>query len=103
MGVTINDVARQAGVSASTVSRVISNSPKISERTKLRVRKVMEDMEFHINHNARNLVQQSTKTIGIAMKNSTSESLLDPFFPEVLRGISAWCHKQDFSISLTTG
>ena len=103
MSVTIKDVAKQAGVSTSTVSRVISNSPKISEKTKQKVRKVMEELEFHINQNARNLVQRSTKTIGIVMKSSARESLHDPFFPEVLRGISAWCHKQDFSISLTTG
>lgn len=103
MGVTIKDVAKQAGVAASTVSRVISDSPQISEGTKRKVRNVMANMGFHINQNARNLVQRSTKTIGIVMKNSISESLHDPFFPEVLRGISAWCHKQDFSISITTG
>jgi DNA-binding LacI/PurR family transcriptional regulator len=103
VGVTIKDVAKQAGVSSSTVSRVVSDSPMISDKTKRKVRQVMEDMGFHINQNARNLVSQSTKTIGIVMKSSASESFHDPFFPEVLRGISAWCHKQDFSISLTTG
>ncbi|KKE77866.1 LacI family transcriptional regulator [Bacilli bacterium] len=103
MGVTIKDVAKEAGVSSSTVSRVISDSPMISERTKRKVRQIMDDMGFHINENARNLVRQSTNTIGIVMKSSASESLHDPFFPEVLRGISSWCHKQDFSISLTTG
>ena len=103
MSVTIKDVAKVAGVATSTVSRVLSDSPKISEKTKKKVRKVMDEMGYHLNENARNLVQQSTKTIGIVMKNSTSESLHDPFFPEVLRGISAFCHKHEFNISLTTG
>ncbi|WP_186578760.1 LacI family DNA-binding transcriptional regulator [Aquibacillus kalidii] len=103
MSVTIKDVAKQAGVATSTVSRVLSDSPKISEKTKRRVRKVMEEMGYYLNENARNLVQQSTKTIGIVMKHSTSQSMHDPFFPEVLRGISSYCHKQDFGISLTTG
>ncbi|UOQ86827.1 LacI family DNA-binding transcriptional regulator [Gracilibacillus salinarum] len=103
MSVTIKDVAKKAGVAASTVSRVLSDSPKISEKTKNRVRSVMEELGYHLNENARNLVQQSTKTIGIVMKNSASESLHDPFFPEVLRGISAYCNKQDYSISITTG
>ncbi|GGH80097.1 DNA-binding LacI/PurR family transcriptional regulator [Pullulanibacillus pueri] len=103
MAITIKDVAKQAGVAPSTVSRVISDSPRISMKTKRKVRKVMEELGFHINHNARNLVQQKTRNIGIVMKNSSSESLHDPFFPEVLRGISAWCNKEDFSISLTTG
>jgi DNA-binding LacI/PurR family transcriptional regulator len=103
MAITIKDVAKQAGVAPSTVSRVISDSPHISEKTKRKVRKIMEDMGYHLNLNARTLVQQSTQTIGIVMKNSTSQSMLNPFFPEVLSGISALCHKQDYSICLTTG
>jgi DNA-binding LacI/PurR family transcriptional regulator len=103
MSVTIKDVAKEAGVATSTVSRVLSDSPKISDKTKKKVRKVMDELGYHLNENARNLVQQSTKTIGIVMKNSTSESLHDPFFPEVLRGISAFCNKHDFNLSLTTG
>lgn len=103
MAVTIKDVAKQANVAPSTVSRVLSDSPRISEKTKKKVRKVMEEMGYYINHNARVLVQKSTQTIGIVMKNSTSASLHDPFFPEVLRGISALCHQQDFNISITTG
>jgi DNA-binding LacI/PurR family transcriptional regulator len=103
MSVTIKDVAKQAGVAPSTVSRVISDSPHISEKTKKKVRKIMEEMGYHLNLNARVLVQKSTQTIGIVMKNSTSQSMLNPVFPEVLSGISALCHKQDFSICLTTG
>lgn len=103
MAVTIKDVAKKANVAPSTVSRVITDSPRISEKTKRKVRKVMEEMGYHINHNARVLVQKSTQTIGIVMKNSTSDSLHDPFFPEVLRGISAQCHQQEYSICITTG
>jgi DNA-binding LacI/PurR family transcriptional regulator len=103
MSVTIKDVAKRANVAPSTVSRVISDSPHISEKTKRKVHKIMEDMGYHLNYNARNLAQQSTKTIGIIMKNSTPESMHNSFFPEVIRGISALCSKHDFSISLTTG
>jgi DNA-binding LacI/PurR family transcriptional regulator len=103
MSVTIKDVAKKANVAPSTVSRVMSDSPSISEKTKRKVRKVMEEMGYHLNHNARTLVQKSTQTIGIVMKNSTSQSLLNPVFPEVLSGISAFCHKQGYSMLLTTG
>ncbi|WP_138416247.1 LacI family DNA-binding transcriptional regulator [Aquibacillus sediminis] len=103
MAVTIKDVAKKANVAPSTVSRVISDSPNISERTKRKVRKVMDEMGYYINLNARVLVQQSTQNIGIVMKNSTVESLHDPFFPVVLQGISSYANKQEFSISLTTG
>lgn len=103
MSVTIKDVAKRANVSPSTVSRVISDSPRISEETKRHVRRVMEEMGYHLNYNARVLAQQKTRTIGIVMKESSSGSLHDPFFPEVLRGISSYCNKEDYSITLTTG
>lgn len=103
MSVTIKDVAKRANVSPSTVSRVISNSDKISETTKKRVRKIMDEMGYHANLNARMLVQKSTKTIGVVMKHSTSEAMYNPFFPELLSGISAECHKKDYSLMLTTG
>ena len=103
MSVTIKDVAMRADVAPSTVSRVISDSPLISGKTKSKVRKVMDEMGYHLNYNAQMLALQSTKTIGIVMKNSTKESMHNSFFPEVIRGISALCSKYDFSISLTTG
>lgn len=103
MSVTIKDVAKRANVSPSTVSRVISDSPKISDKTKRNVRKAMEELGYHLNYNARVLVQQKTYTIGIVMKKSSSDSLHDPFFPEVLRAISSYCNKVDYSMMLTTG
>ena len=75
MSVTIKDVAAKANVAPSTVSRVVSDSPLISEKTKRRVREVMEEMGFHLNYNAQMLALQSTKTIGIIMKNSAKESM----------------------------
>ena len=103
MSITIKDVAKRANVAPSTVSRVISDSPKISEKTKRKVRAIMEEMGYHLNLNARFLVKQSTQTIGIVMKNSTQQSLHNPFFPEVLSGISTLCQKHNYSITLTTG
>lgn len=103
VSVTIKDVAREANVAPSTVSRVISDSPRISERTKRKVRKVMEELGYHINYNGRVLVSQSTQTIGIVTKVSSDHSFENPFFSELLRGISDACHERDYSIYLTTG
>lgn len=103
MSVTIKDVAAEAKVAPSTVSRVISDSPLISDKTKQKVRKVMDEMGYHLNYNAQRLALQSTKTIGIVMKSSAKEAIYNTFFPEVISGISAFCSKSDFSISLTTG
>lgn len=103
MAVTIKDVAQKANVSISTVSRVLSDSPKISEQTKRHVRKAIKELGYHANLTARSLVQQSTKTIGIVMKNSSSEALHTTFLPEVLGGITAVTSKHEFSIRLATG
>ncbi|WP_152655277.1 LacI family DNA-binding transcriptional regulator [Oceanobacillus sp. CFH 90083] len=105
MAVTIKDVAKAANVSPSTVSRVISDSRHISDKTKKKVRKVMEELGYHINLNARGLVRQSTKTIGIVLKYSENEAWnwINPFVSEVIQGISAHCHEHGYSIMITTG
>ncbi|WP_226086249.1 LacI family DNA-binding transcriptional regulator [Mesobacillus sp. S13] len=103
MAVTIKDVAKAAGVSPSTVSRVIADHPHINEVTKKRVRKVMEKLGYHPNFQARSLVVRSTETIGIVMPNSATQALQNPFFPEVIRGISMKAHEHQFGVYLTTG
>ncbi|MCV9886168.1 LacI family DNA-binding transcriptional regulator [Metabacillus halosaccharovorans] len=101
--VTIKDVAKLANVAPSTVSRVIANNPRISEKTKRRVREVMEELGYHPNFQARNLASKSSKSIGVIMPNSTYHAFQNPFFPEVLRGISMNAHENLFGIYLSTG
>lgn len=103
MAITIKDVARIAQVSPSTVSRVIANNPRISEKTKRRVREAMDELGYHPNFQARSLVVKSTKTFGIIMPNSATKVLENPFFPEVLRGISLVAREHRFGIYLSTG
>jgi DNA-binding LacI/PurR family transcriptional regulator len=103
MAITIKDVAKAANVAPSTVSRVIANNPRISEKTKKRIRKVMDELGYHPNFNARSLANQSTKAIGLVMPSSASKALLNPFFPEVIRGISSFAHVKDYCLYMTTG
>jgi DNA-binding LacI/PurR family transcriptional regulator len=103
MIVTIKDVAKKANVAPSTVSRVISNSPRISEKTKKRVREVMEQLGYHPNFQARSLAAKSTQAIGVIMPNSAYHAFQNPFFPEVLRGISTNAHTNKYGIYLSTG
>ena len=88
MKCTIKDVARAAGVSPSTVSRVMSGSSRISEETCSRIRRIMEEMNYQPNLAARSLVSQSANSVGIFMKANPGESLKHPFFAEALRGLS---------------
>ncbi|WP_077619987.1 LacI family DNA-binding transcriptional regulator [Bacillus sinesaloumensis] len=102
MAITIKDVAKEANVSPSTVSRVIANNPRISEETKKRVREAMEKLGYHPNFTARSLAVKSTATIGIVMPFSASHVLQDPFFPEVIRGISVQAREHKYGIYLST-
>src|SRR5690606_3346996 len=99
---TIKDVAKRAGVSPSTVSRVIADHPRISRATKERVRAAMRELNYQPNAAARSLVRRRTQTIGVALSRSTEAALANPFFPEVLRGIGAAARLARYSLTLTT-
>ncbi len=77
---TIKDVAKLAGVAPSTVSRVIADSPKISAKTKARVKAVMAELGYHPNVHARNLVNKQTNVIGVIMPSVSYAPFQNPFF-----------------------
>ena len=79
---TIKDVARLAGVSVATVSRVINDSPKASEASRLAVQTAMESLSYHPNANARALAQQSTETVGLVVGDVS-----DPFFGAMVKAV----------------
>ncbi|CAI8797339.1 HTH-type transcriptional regulator GalR [Kosakonia quasisacchari] len=79
---TIKDVARLAGVSVATVSRVINDSPKASETSRLAVQSAMDALNYHPNANARALAQQSTETVGLVVGDVS-----DPFFGAMVKAV----------------
>ncbi len=99
---TLKDVAKKAGVAPSTVSRVINNSSRISEETKEKVRKIMDEIGYHPNINARNLVKQRSHNLGLVIPYSTEEAFADPFYSEILRGIGVLAHSKGFNLLLLT-
>ncbi|GAB3067532.1 LacI family DNA-binding transcriptional regulator [Salinicoccus sesuvii] len=99
--VTIKDVAKLAGVSPSTVSRVIKDHEGISTPTKKRVKKIMEEIGYTPNITARNLVTNRANTIGLVIKSGVHEVNLNPFYSEVNLGVSKACRENGFS-TLTT-
>jgi len=103
MNVTIKDVAKISGVSPSTVSRVISNNPRISDETKRIVRESMKKLGYHPNAIAQSLVNRSTNTIAIVMPQSTEKAFLNPFFPQALSGIASAAHEKNYYLLLSTG
>lgn len=85
--VTIKDVAKHAGVSASTVSRVVSKKGKISEETTRKVFESIEYLGYVPNYTARSLVNSNTDTIAVAVDRSP-RSLNNSYFTEVLQAIA---------------
>ena len=82
MSITIHDVAKRAGVSHTTVSWVIHDNPSISQATKDKVLKAIEELDYHPNFSARGLVNGSTGIIGVVANFFSSY-----FEMEILKGI----------------
>lgn len=80
---TIADVARLAGVSKSSVSRVLSgNTSYMSEVTRLRVETAIHDLQYRPNMIARSLISNRTRTVGLLISDVSN-----PFYPEVIHGV----------------
>jgi LacI family transcriptional regulator len=79
---TIYDVAKNAGVAISTVSRVLNDSPYVSEETKRKVVTAIKELDFRPQVNARLLAKRQPQIIAVAVPTFTT-----PFFNEVLKGV----------------
>lgn len=101
MSVTIKDVAREAGVSTSTVSRVMSESPRISDETKKRVRAAIKKLNYHPNVLARSLANKISKVIGIILTSEVEDLSKNPFFIQVMTGISTYATEKGYYIMYT--
>ncbi|MCX7884396.1 MAG: LacI family transcriptional regulator [Caloramator sp.] len=98
MSATIKDVARIAKVSPSTVSRVIADSPRISKETKLKVEQAIKELNYHPNIIARSLANRSTKIIGLIIPNTSEDLFKNPFFIQIMTGISIYAQKKGYYI-----
>ncbi|WP_166423654.1 LacI family DNA-binding transcriptional regulator [Paraglaciecola sp. 20A4] len=95
---TIKDVAKLAGVSPATVSRVLSATVVVSPKTKMRIEKAIAELDFRPNAHARALVSKSTHTIGVVISQ-----LADPFFAQMASSIEDVARKRKFKVLVSTG
>lgn len=95
---TIRDVAAQAGVNPSTVSRVFSGKAKISEQTQQRVLAAAEALDFQPNAIARSLSVRRTNTIAIVVPHIYDGYFDDSFFPQIMRGLLQAAYPLDFRV-----
>lgn len=95
MTASIKDVAREAGVSIATVSRVLNGVDVVNDDTKKKVNNAIKKLGYRPNIVARSLKTQKTKTIGIIIPDISSQ-----FYPEVVRGAEDVANIYDYNIML---
>jgi LacI family transcriptional regulator len=92
---TISEVAKQAGVSRATVSRVLNNNPHVDEALRKRVLDTIEALGYQPNRSARRLRAQSSSVIGLVISD-----IQNPYFISVIRGVEDASYAAQMSIIL---
>lgn len=91
--VTIYDLAKELGISASYISKALNNHPSISEKVKEAVKKRAIELNYRHNSHAANLRQGSSKTIGVIVPHINQS-----FFSEAIAGIEEVCFENNYSL-----
>lgn len=94
---TLEDVAREAGVSRATVSLALNGKPGVAPETRRRILEIAERLNYRPNASARGLVLQRTQTIGVIVPDIGS-----PFYAELVRGVEEEASRQGFYLILAT-
>lgn len=89
----IKDIAKLAGVSVSTVSRVLNNHPYVSDEKRNKVEQVIEELKFHQNLNAIHLVKGKTLTLGVIIPY-----IDHPYFQAIVGGIMKKAFTHNYSV-----
>ena len=92
---TIKEIAKASGVSVATVSNIINEKGKVSEETRIRVQKIIEEMNYTPNSVAKNLKTKNSRCIGVIAEDMTVFAL-----PDIIDGITEYCEKEDYQILL---
>ena len=99
---TLEMVAERAGVGRGPVSRVINGSSQVSARTREAVHAAIAELGYTPNQAARTLVTRRTDTIALVVSESRDRLFADPFFADIIRGVSSVLHERDLQLMLTT-
>lgn len=95
MAVTINDIAKAAGVSRATVSRVLNDSGYVKDETRQKILKAIKELNYTPSAIARSLSTSKTNTIGVIVPE-----INNPFFGEIIKGISQIADEHNLNIIL---
>ena len=95
MPVTIKDVARRAGVSAATVSRVLAGKTIVSQELCERVLSAAEELEYQPSRVARSLRVQRSRIVGLIISD-----IQNPFFTALVRAVEDVAYRNDYGVFL---
>lgn len=99
---TLQDVAKRAGVSTATVSKVLSNTPYVSEETRERVMEALRELNYTPNLAARALATGKTKVIAVVFPYVYDAIFTDPLVMQIIEGIEAECSQRGYNLLLST-
>ena len=94
----IKEVASKAGVSTSTVSRVLNKSSSVSEETRERILSVMREQNYIPNIMARGLSSNRGYSVALLINVENSKAFFNPFFNEIMHGIETVLYKNELSL-----
>ncbi len=101
MALTLEQIAKLAGVSRSTVSRVVNDDPNVRDEVRQRVWRVIRETGYQPHAAARSLVTRRTQIIGVIIPESVTTLFTDPFFSLLLAGITAACNENRYHLMLS--
>lgn len=97
---TLREISKAAGVSVTTVSRVLNDHPNVSNRVRARVKRVIEETGYQPNPAARSLAGGKNRIIGLVIPETTHFLFSDPYFSRLIRGVASACRRYDYTLSL---
>ncbi|NNC76222.1 MAG: LacI family DNA-binding transcriptional regulator, partial [Acidimicrobiia bacterium] len=100
MSLTLEDIGRLAGVSRSTVSRVINRHSSVSPDVRERVQEVILRTGYSPNAAARSLVSGRTGVIGLVIPSRVHSLFEDPYFSRLIQGITTAANKAETTLAL---
>ncbi|PKO14483.1 MAG: LacI family transcriptional regulator [Chloroflexi bacterium HGW-Chloroflexi-10] len=93
-------IAKMAGVSRSTVSRVLNDHPNVSDDVRERVQKIIRDTGYQPNLSARSLRSRRSNIIGLVLPQTMDTLFSDPYFPVLTQGVAQACNQYKKTLAL---